>query len=212
MRGPDAARSAGLLGAYVARDSPVHRVPAGAKLSVLALAGLGGLVAASWCTVAVLGVLLGAAWAAARVGVRPLLAQLRPLRVVVPVAFALQCWALGLAAAALVASRLVLLVALASLVVLTTPASAVLAAVERAAHPLRVVGVRPERVALVLSLTLRSIPVVSDLAGRARDAARARGRERDPRAYAVPLVVGALRRSDQLGEALLARGLDDDGL
>jgi biotin transport system permease protein len=33
--------------------------------------------------------------------------------------------------------------------------------------------------------------------------------ERSVRAFAVPLVVGALRYADALGEALSARGLDD---
>ncbi|TGJ94898.1 energy-coupling factor transporter transmembrane protein EcfT, partial [Actinotalea fermentans ATCC 43279 = JCM 9966 = DSM 3133] len=36
-----------------------------------------------------------------------------------------------------------------------------------------------------------------------------RGHERDVRAFAVPLVVGAMRQADALGEALRARGFDD---
>ncbi len=56
---------------------------------------------------------------------------------------------------------------------------------------------------------MRSVPVVAALAQRVRDASRARGREHDVRAFAVPLVVGALRQADALGDALRARGLDD---
>ena len=50
---------------------------------------------------------------------------------------------------------------------------------------------------------------IADLAARVREAQRARGVERSVRAFAVPLVVSALRHADALGEALSARGLDD---
>ena len=82
-------------------------------------------------------------------------------------------------------------------------------ALERGLSPLRRVGVDPFRLSLLLSLTIRSVPVIADLAARVREAQRARGVEWSMRAFAVPLVVGALRHADALGEALSARGLDD---
>ena len=73
----------------------------------------------------------------------------------------------------------------------------------------RSLGVDAERVALVLALAVRAVPVVTGLAAEVRDAQRARGLGASPRAYAVPLVVRSLRHADALGEALVARGLDD---
>jgi biotin transport system permease protein len=198
-----------LLGAYVARDTVVHRAPAGLKLAVLFAVSLAVVLVRQWWGVAALATLVLAVGLAARVGPRALADQLRPLRWVAPFAFALQWWSLGPARAALLTSRLVLLVALAGLVMLTTRTVEVLTAIEHGARPLRRLGVRPDRVALVLSLAIRTMPVLVALSDDVRDAQRARGRERDLRAYAVPLVVGTLRRADALGEALRARGVDD---
>jgi biotin transport system permease protein len=148
-------------------------------------------------------------YALSRVGVAAAWAQLRPLRYAVPVLFAVQWLVLDLAAAALLSTRIVVLVALAGLITLTTRTGDLMGTVERVLSPLRRWGVDPARPALVMSLALRSIPVVAALARRIREAQIARGRERDVRAFAVPLVVGALRQADALCEALQARGLDD---
>ncbi|WP_265523161.1 energy-coupling factor transporter transmembrane component T family protein [Oerskovia flava] len=189
--------------------SVLHRAPAGAKLVGLAVASGALLLVRSPTGVLLAAVAVLAAYAAGRVGPRAAWSQLRPLRWVVPVIFVVQWLTLGPAQAAVLSARLVMLVALAALVMLTTRTSAVLAAIERGLAPLGRLGVDVGRVALVLSLAIRSIPVLAALATRVRDAGRARGRERDVRAFAVPLVVGALRQADALGDALRARGLDD---
>ena len=191
--------------------SPLHRLGAGTKLLGLCACSLALLAVRTPAEVgvAVLGVL--ALYAAARLGPRALWSQVRPLRWFVPVLVAVQWATLGPLAATVLTTRLVALVALAGLVTLTTPTSAILGALERALGPLRRVRVDAERAALVLALAVRSVPVLASLAGGVRDAQRARGREHDVRALAVPLVVGALRQADALGEALRARGLDDPG-
>ena len=51
--------------------------------------------------------------------------------------------------------------------------------------------------------------MVAQLAEEVRDAQRARGLTASPRAYAVPLIIRSLRHADELGEALVARGVDD---
>jgi len=196
-------------GTYRPGSSALHRASAGAKLVGLAGASGAVLLASSPAVVGAVVVAVAALYALAGVGWRAAWGQVRPLRLVVPVLLAVQWVALGPAPALVLTTRLVALVALAGLVLVTTRTAAVLAAIERGLGPLRHVGVDVGRVALVLALAVRSVPVVTDLAGRVRDACRARGREHDVRAYAVPLVVGALRRADALGDALRARGLDD---
>ncbi|MFV2144394.1 MULTISPECIES: energy-coupling factor transporter transmembrane component T family protein [Isoptericola] len=189
--------------------SPVHRLGAGTKLAALCVCSLALLavrspVGAGAAVVGVLGL-----YALARLGPRAVWSQVRPLRWFVPCVVAVQWATLGPLAACVLTTRLVALVALAGLVTATTPTSLLLAALERALGPLRRVGLDAERAALVLALAVRSVPVLTALAGTVRDAQRARGREHDVRAFAVPLVVGALRQADALGEALRARGLDD---
>ena len=196
-------------GAYRPGRSMLHRAPAGAKLVGLAVASGAVLLASSPAVVGAVVLVVAVLWALAGVGWRAAWSQVRPLRVVVPVLLAVQWVVLGPVPAVVLTTRLVALVVLAGLVLVTTRTSAVLAAVERGLGPLRHVGVDVGRAALVLSLAVRSVPVVADLAHRVRDACRARGREHDVRAYAVPLVVGALRQADALGDALRARGLDD---
>jgi len=196
-------------GTYRPGTSLVHRAPAGAKLAGLAGVSAVALAATSPGTVAAVVGAVAALYAVAGVGLRAAWAQVRPLRLVVPVLLAVQWLTLGPVPALVLTSRLVALVALAGLVLLTTRTSSVLAAIGRGLRPLARVGVDVGRLALVLSLAVRCVPVVTALAHRVRDACRARGRERDVRAYAVPLVVGALRQADALGDALRARGLDD---
>ena len=196
-------------GTYRPGTSLVHRAPAGAKLAGLAGVSAVALAATSPGTVAAVVGAVAALYAVAGVGPRAAWAQVRPLRLVVPVLLAVQWLTLGPVPALVLTSRLVALVALAGLVLLTTRTSDVLAAIGRGLRPLARVGVDVGRLALVLSLAVRCVPVVTALAHRVRDACRARGRERDVRAYAVPLVVGALRQADALGDALRARGLDD---
>ncbi|WP_233153429.1 energy-coupling factor transporter transmembrane component T [Kineosporia sp. R_H_3] len=200
---------AGVLGTYRPGTSPLHRAPAGGKLL-----GLAGLLLVLAVVRSPLGVAAGAALlavlaAVARVGVRPLLAQARPLRWVLLVLAAFQVWSAGPVTALVVVGSILVAALLAGLVLLTTPTQALLDALVAGLRPFRRVGVDPERAGLVLALTIRAIPVVSGLAQDVVDARRARGVERSARAFAVPLVIRSVRYADRLGEALAARGVGD---
>ena len=198
-----------LLGAHLPGDSPVHRAPAGLKLGLLGaglllLALLPGPVPVLLAAVVVLGLA-----ALARIGPRPLAAQVRPLLWLLVPLTALQLWLSGPARALAVAGGLVVAVAAAGLVTLTTRTDELLDALVTGLRPLRRAGVDPERVALVLALAVRSVPVLVGIAGEVQQARAARGAERSVRAFAVPFVIRSLRHADRLGEALEARGVDD---
>ena len=198
-----------MIGLYVPGGSPVHSAPAGAKLAALAvLLAVLAAVPGPW-PIAAAAVLLVAGAAASGVGGRAVLAQIRPLLwVLVPVT-ALQAWLAGPGAAVRTASALLLAVAAAGLVTLTTRTESLLEALVGVLRPLRRVRVDPDRVALVLALAVRSVPVLVELATQVRQARSARGAERSVRAFAVPFVIRALRHADRLGEALAARGVED---
>ncbi len=199
----------GLAGVYVPGGSPLHRLPVGVKLLGLAAAcTVLVLLRSPWAMAVAAGVVV-LLFALSRVGLAAAWAQVRPVRWFAVALFGTQLVFADLPGAVLVTSRVVLAVALAGLITLTTRASAMMAALERGLSPLRRVGLDPFRLSLLLSLTIRSVPVIADLVARVREAQRARGVEWSMRAFAVPLVVGALRHADALSEALSARGLDD---
>jgi len=187
----------------------LHRLPAGAKLLTLAVL-LSALIIAASPTAGVIGAAVtGAGYAVARVGWRVMLAQVWPLRWFAGVLMALQWWLSGLEQAVVTVGGLVVAVALAGLVTVTTRVTAMTAAFATGLRPLTVFGVDPQRVALMMALGIRAVPVVGGLAAEVREAHRARGLRLDPRTYGVPLVVRTLRQADAVGEALAARGLDD---
>jgi biotin transport system permease protein len=105
-------------------------------------------------------------------------------------------------------TRMVLVIVLAGLVTLTTRTSDLLDAFEVALSPLRFLGINPERISLVLALSIRTVPVIAGFAQQLRDAQRSRGGRMRIRAFVVPLLVLSLRHSDDLADALVARGAD----
>jgi len=187
----------------------LHRLPAGAKLLTLAVLLSALIIAASPTAVVIGAAVTGAGYAVARVGWRVMLAQVWPLRWFAGVLMALQWWLSGLEQAVVTVGGLVVAVALAGLVTVTTRVTAMTAAFATGLRPLTVFGVDPQRVALMMALGIRAVPVVGGLAAEVREAHRARGLRLDPRTYGVPLVVRTLRQADAVGEALAARGLDD---
>ncbi len=197
------------LGLYVPGSSVLHRAPAGAKLLVLVTAGLGALwLDEVWQVLVALVVVLvgyGVAGLPIRVAVR----QLRPLVWIAAGTAVFHVLVNGWERAFVVVGVLAVLVLLAALVTLTTRTTALVDAVVTACRPLRVLRVDAERVGLMIALGIRCVPVVVGLAQDVRDAQRARGLSASPRAFAVPLIVRSLRHADALGEAMVARGVDD---
>lgn len=194
-----------MISLYRPGTSPLHRLPAGAKL-----VGLGVLVLAASLWPHTIATALGTLVA---------VLVLFLLGGQSPVVFAKQLWAAKWLvvilvvtqllfstwqAAIIVTARVLAVVLLAALVTLTTRMGDLLDALERGLRPLRVVGVEPARVAFVLSLTIAAIPVIAGLAHQVGEAHRARGIRPGPRAI-VTLLVLALRHADDVGDAITAR-------
>jgi biotin transport system permease protein len=198
-----------VIGLYRAGHSPLHRAPAGVKLLALLALSTALVLVGTPSAVAVALPVVAAVYALAGFGPRTAWQQVRPLRWFVLVLVPLQWFNGGWRSVVVVVGTLALTVAAAALVTLTTRVSDLLDVVERLARPLRPLGVDPERLALLLALTIRAVPVIAGTAAEISQARRARGLERSPRALLVPLVVRTLRHADQLGDALAARGVDD---
>jgi biotin transport system permease protein len=146
----------------------------------------------------------------ARLPRRTAVAGLRPVVAVVVVLGAVQWWQRGWMTAVEAAADLTTLVLGARVVLATSPLDDLLDAVVRASAPLRRVGLRPELVALTVMLMLRTVPALLDLMSEVRDAARARGLGRHPRALLVPMAIRTVARARATGEALAARGIGDE--
>ena len=198
------------LGDYQPGTSVLHRLPVGAKLLgllVLSVAGVALRGVPTTATLLALGLL-----ACAVAGVRLLRAvrALRGVAIGLALLAAYQAWQQGEERAFVVVGSLVAMVLLATAFTTTTSIERMVDAITRWLEPFRRTGVRPELVALAFSLLVRGIPLTLEIAAETRDAARARGLERSPRAYLTPLVIRVVAHARATGEALHARGIGDD--
>jgi biotin transport system permease protein len=198
-----------LLGLSVPGTSVLHRAPAGAKLLGLIALAVGCQLLDHWWQRCLLLVAVLLLYPVARIGLGFALRQLRSLGWVLAALALAQLVLADWRVAVSVTVTILLLVLAAGLVTLTTTTTALSDVVVAALAPLRRFGVAPERVGLLVALSIRAVPVVLGLAEQLRDAQRARGLPVRPRAFAVPLLVRALRHAQQMGDALVARGLDD---
>lgn len=199
-----------LLGLYRPGMTPLHRVPVGPKLAGIAvLSVVVTVVRGPWASIGLLALAIGLAYVG-RIGVRTTLTTLRSVAIVLVLIGAYQWWQRGWPVAIEVVGDIAALVIAATVVTATTPMDALLDTVVRGCRPLRRLGVDPERIGLAMALMIRAVPTLLDLARQTRDAARARGLERNPRALLVPLTLRTVARARATGEALAARGIGDE--
>lgn len=200
---------AGPLGLHHPGRSVLHRAPVAAKLAGLAAVSLAVVLVRGVPAAAVGLALVVAATAVARVPWHRTTRGLLPVVLTAVVLGAYQAWVGDPARGVEAALDLLALVLAGSLVTATTRADDLLAAVARTARPLRHVGLPPETVGLAVGLFLRTVPVLVHTLGETRDAARARGLDRSPRALVVPAAVRVVGHARSTGDALAARGLGD---
>lgn len=113
------------------------------------------------------------------------------------------------------AARLFLLVLGSSLLTLTTTPVALADGVESLLTPLKIVRFPVHELALIMSIALRFIPILTDETSRIMNAQKARGADFETgglikRVKAIvpiliPLLISAFRRADELGDAMDAR-------
>jgi len=198
-----------LTGCYQPGTSVLHRAGAGVKLLGLLVFSTVLLVWRSPVTVLVFLFVVAGLYALGGFGVRTLAAQVWPLRWIVLFLLPFQWWTAGWQLAVAIVGTLVMAVAGAGLISLTTRVTDLLDVISRLLQPARAIGIDPDRVALLLALTIRAVPVIAGTLHEARDARRARGLERSTRALVTPIVVRTIRHADRVGDALAARGVDD---
>lgn len=199
-----------MFATYQPGTSLLHRLPAGVKILLVCalILAVSLTVREAWHVLPALG-LAAVLYVIGRIRPRAAWDQIRPVSPMLIAILALQWIVADLDTALRVSGSLLVAITVAGLVALTTRMSDLLDAVTRAAQPLRHVGVSPDRVALVLVLTIRAIPLLARQLRQVTEARKARGLGMSIRALVVPTVLGALTTADQLGDALAARGVDD---
>lgn len=195
-----------MISLYLARQSWLHRWPAGAKLGGLALISIALYFVSHPLLMAL--PLVGVLTIYASLGTQALrqLVLLRPLLFLFAAMFLVQWWTVGLSAGLVLVLRMATLVLLANLVTLTTRMDAMMTAVTPILRPLQWVGVDPKRIAFAVALLIRFIPVLMATLHSLREAWRARGGGRQVWRLAIPMTIQAIRLSDHVAEALAARG------
>jgi biotin transport system permease protein len=197
-----------MIGVFHPGTSLVHRTPALVKLGLLAVIVTVVALQPSLVGLAAASVLAVGLFLLARVPFALAWRQVVPILWVLAFAVPVQVIFGGWEAAAVMAVRLVLAVALAAIYTLTTPVTATLDAVQALLRPFRR-WIDADRVGLALALTIRCVPLLAELVREVLEARKARGAEGSILALAVPVIVRALRTAEHLGEALTARGFDD---
>jgi biotin transport system permease protein len=196
-------------GLYVPGTGPLYRLSARTKLLVLLAVSVVVVVAGHpWVSVGALAAAL-AVYPLSGLGARRAWHVLRVLWPFLLVIAVFQGLFGDWSTAVRLVAQLAALVLLANVVTLTTRVREMLDLFERAARPLRHVGADPGRVALVLALTIRSIPMVAAAWRAAREGYLARGLSGRPHLLVVPVIVQLLRMAEATGEALVARGIDE---
>ncbi|MDJ1371126.1 energy-coupling factor transporter transmembrane component T family protein [Gulosibacter molinativorax] len=198
-----------MISLYRPGRSILHRLPAGWKLIGLAVLALAvSLAGRSWPVLAGAAIVTVLGFLATGFGLGELWRQLYTLRWLVVIMIIPQLIFLGPEDAVINTARVCIVVLLAALVTLTTPTAALLDVVERLVTPMRIFGVSPTKVSLLLTLTITTVPVIAGIFGQLREAMMARGGPRMSFRLVLPLLVAALQHGDQLADALRARGID----
>jgi len=121
----------------------------------------------------------------------------------------------GLRSAAFLVCRLFLLVLGSSLLTLTTTPVSLTDGIESLLTPLKWIKIPVHDIALVMSIALRFIPILTDETSRIMNAQKARGTDFESGGLVkrvkaivpilIPLLISAFRRADELGDAMDAR-------
>ena len=219
------------IGQYLPLDSPVHRLDPRTKLLVVVALVAVLFFVRTFAGYGLVALFLGLAVTLSRVSWRYLVRGLRPLWIIIVITLALHLFMTegrvlaylgplkityeGLTRGLLMTSRLVLLIALTSLLTLSTSPIALTDGIENLLGPFRRFGVPAHELAMMMTIALRFIPTLLEEAEKIMKAQMARGadfesghlmqRAKNLIPLLVPLFVGAFRRADELATAMEAR-------
>lgn len=196
------------LSEYIPGHSFIHKTPPGLKLVIMAVLGTLLFVYPNTVFAAITLAVVVVLYPLARISFKVMLAQLKPIFIILVLLFAVQWLMVGWQSGLLVVLRLCALMLVASLITLTTRSSDMIDALERRLTWLYYLGINPAKISLALSLALRFIPVLAAITQEVREAQKARGLNNSVIAVAIPVIVRTLKMADSITAALEARAYD----
>lgn len=219
------------VGRYVNKDSFLHRLDPRGKIAATVVYSILSLSCDSYISMAAIGAFTVLAAVLSRLPMRYIIKGIKPLRWFILFTVIVNLLSVsgdiilhigplnitreGVSTAFFTALRFIFFVTGTSLLTLTTSPIALTDALARIMHPLSKLGFPADDIAMIISITLRSIPAFADEADRIMKAQRARGadfskgtiisRIRAIMPVTVPLFISVFRRADELSLAMEAR-------
>lgn len=197
-------------GLYRPRDTPLHHAPAWFKVVLLIAATVAVIMLDD--PVSSLGIMAACLLllASTQPPAKTTAVAMAGTLVVAALSSAIHLWRGDWWRAVDVTADLIAVVALALAVAASTSMTAMLDFVSVLARPLRAI-LPPETLGLMFALMLRALPEVAEIYLESRQAARARGLDRNPRAILYPATTRTIGFALELGQAIHARGIGEEG-
>lgn len=199
------------LGTFVPGNSVIHRAPAGPKFLVIMafILAISGFIS-SWPVLGVAALIPVCALLIARIPVRSVWGQVWPILPIAVMIVLIQGFLVSWPPALLVGARIIIGVLAAVVATATTKILDLTHALEKVLLPLHRIGIPGAKIALAIALTIRLIPLQFQAAASVLEAHRARGATHHPVHTGTAITIRSLRRAEAVGDALTARGVDDD--
>lgn len=220
------------IGQFIPGTSPIHRMDPRAKIAAVMLAILTLFIHTSPLSYAVMTLFVALAVGLSGVSPGLIIRGLRPVLFILLLTVSLHLFLTrgevlftlgplvatreGLRQGILMGWRIAVLIAVTSLLTLTTSPISLTDGLEALLKPWRRLGVPAHELAMMMTIALRFIPTLMEEADKVMKAQMARGadfasgnllqRARSLIPLLVPLFVGAFRRADELALAMEARG------
>ena len=194
-----------MMSLFIAKQTWLHRWPAGMKLALLAAMSLLVLPISDWRWLAI------GCWALMAVYLsfgdvgRHRVVALRGVLLLIAILGVFQAMLMTWQAGFLYALRIVFMVLLADLVSMTTPMQAMLRIMMGILKPLQIFGINTERLALAVALMIRLISILFAQWRAQHSAWAARSPRRRSVRLLIPFITQALRHTDLTAEVLMAR-------
>ncbi|WP_332059696.1 energy-coupling factor transporter transmembrane component T family protein [Bartonella sp. CB74] len=199
-----------MIGLYFPQDTFIHRLRPEIKLVFLTVCATIIIMVSSIPLLSLFLLFVALLYRIAKIPFENILKQLKSTGLFLVLIFVFQAifnnWLTGFE----VILRLITLIFLASLVSLTTKVSDMVTSIEAGLRPFRCFGINPSKFSMVLSMTIRFIPVVSEKFNEVREAQKARGFDTNIFALAMPLILRTIKMASEVAEALDARSYDSD--
>lgn len=198
-----------LFGTYSHRDTLIHRAPLWCKGIALILISFALVATKSWV---IGGVALSAMILVGLIGgitPKQWLQTLFGLKWLVIILAAYYVLFGNIAQGADVLLTLMCMVAFSKVLLTTTPLPRIIDGFVRLCAPLRIFGIKPERIAIAIAVMIRSIPVIMNEHTMISHALISRGVKVAPHRTFTPLIISTVAYAHETGDALAARGLMD---